>query len=185
MQNEVQLTDGRILLRPYRPGDIKTVYNAVRESLPELIVWMPWAHPDYSIDDTRAWIKSCPEMWAKDTEYNFAILEAKNGSFLGGCGLNRINLAEGFANLGYWVRSTCTKQGIALAAARLLARFAFEELKLKRIEVGAATGNIASQRVAEKLGATRAGIQIAQMVFRDKVYDRVVFSLTPVEFNKS
>jgi RimJ/RimL family protein N-acetyltransferase len=33
--------------------------------------------------------------------------------------------------------------------------------------------------VAEKAGATRQGIQKRKIVFRDKVYDRVAFSLTP------
>lgn len=145
---------------------------------------MPWAHPDYSIEETKAWIKSCAEMWAKGTEYNFAILDAKDNTFLGSCGLNQVNLVEGFANLGYWVRSTRTKQGIALAAARLLARFAFAELEVKRLEVGAATGNKASQRVAEKLGAKRVGIEKGKLVFRDKVYDRVVFSLLPQDLKK-
>ena len=185
MQKEIQLTDGSILLRPYRLADANAVYKAVRESLAELIVWMPWAHADYSIQETRMWIASCAEMWTKDTEYNFAILDAGDGSFLGGCGLNKVDLANRFANLGYWVRSRCTKKGVATAAAGLLARFAFEELKLNRLEVGAASGNSASQRVAEKLGATRAGTQIAEMVFRDKVYDRVVFSLTRKEFEKA
>lgn len=184
MEKEVQLTDGSILLRPYRPKDAQAVYQAVRESLPELLPWMPWAHPDYSIEETKAWIKSCAEMWANDTEYNFAILDAKNGAYVGGCGLNQVNLAEGFANLGYWVRSSRTKQGIAIAAARLLAHFALDELELKRLEVGAATGNKASQRVAEKLGAKKVGIQEDKLIIRDKVYDRVVFSLLPQDLRK-
>ena len=181
---KVQLTDGSIQLRPYRPGDAEAVYKAVRESLTELTVWVPWAHPDYSVEESRTWIKSCAEMWAKGTEYNFAIFDAKDGTYLGGCGLNQVDLAEGFANLGYWVRSTRTRQGIALAAARLLVRFAFNELKLKRLEVGAATGNKASQRVAEKLGAKRVGIEKEKLVVRDKVYDRVVFSSTPEDLKE-
>ena len=179
MEDEVQLTNGSVLLRPYRPTDAEAVYEAVRESLAELMVWLPWAHRDYAIEETRAWIESCAEKWAQGTEYNFAILDARDGSFLGGCGLNQVNRAEGFGNLGYWVRTSRTRQGIATAAARLAVQFGFGQLGLKRIEVGAATGNVASQRVAEKLGARRDGIQNGQITFRDKVYDRVVFSLTP------
>ena len=60
-----------------------------------------------------------------------------------------------------------------------MARFGSNELGLTRIEIGAATGNKASLRVAEKVGATRQGIQKRKIAFRDKVYDRVVSSLTP------
>ena len=179
MEKEVQLTDGSILLRPYRLSDAEPVYEAVRESLPELSVWLPWAHLDYSIEESRTWIALCAEMWAKGTEFNFAIFGKQNDTFLGGCGLNQVDLANHFANLGYWVRSKRTGKGIATAAALLVARFGFDKLGLNRIEIGAATRNSASLRVAEKIGANRQGIQKRKMAFRDKVYDRQVFSLTP------
>jgi len=184
MQNEVQLSDGSVLLRPYRPTDAAPLYQAVRESLPELLPWMPWAHSDYSLAESKKWIELCAKTWAKGKEYNFAILDAKDGSLLGGCGLNQVKRRARFANLGYWVRSKRTGRGIATAAALLLVRFGFEELGLTRIEVGAATGNIASQRVAEKIGAIRHGIQKRKIAFRGKVYDRVVFSLTAKDLEK-
>ena len=179
MENKVQLTDGSITLRPYRLSDAEPLYEAVRESLPELLPWMPWAHADYSLEESKKWIELCARTWAKGKEYNFAILDAKDDSLLGGCGLNQVRRRARFANLGYWVRSKCTRKGIATAAALLVARFAFDELGLNRIEIGAATTNAASLRVAERIGATRQGIQKRKMVFRDKVYDRVVSSLTP------
>ncbi len=179
MQKKVQLTDGAIMLRPFRLDDTLPLYQAVRESLPELLPWMPWAYADYSIKDSRKWIEWCAKTWAKDKEYNFVIIDSKDGSILGGGGLNQVRRRTRFANLGYWVRSKYTGKGVATAAALLVARFGFDELDLTRIEVGAATTNIASQRVAEKVGAIRQGIQKRKIAFRDKVYDRVVFSLTP------
>jgi len=179
MQDEVILTDGSITLRPFRPGDVLPLYQAVRESLPELMPWMPWAYSDYSIKDSRKWLESCARTWAKDKEYNFVILDSRDSTILGGCGFNQVRLRAHSANLGYWVRSKYTGKGVATAAALLVARFGFNDLGLTHIEVGAATGNIASQRVAEKIGAARQGIQKRKIAFRDKVYDRVVFSLTP------
>ena len=41
MQKDVQLTDGVVLLRPYRLTDINDSFEAIRESIPELSVWMP------------------------------------------------------------------------------------------------------------------------------------------------
>ena len=178
MQKEVRLTDGVILLRAYRHDDADQLYDAARESLTELLPWMLWAHPDYSIDDSKTWIASCTEKWVKGTEYNFAITDARDGSFLGGCGLYQLNVA-GDLDLGYWVRSTHTRRGIAVAAARLLASFAFNELKLKRIKVSVAITNLASQRVARKLGAKRVGVEKDKCIVRDRVYDEVVFLLTP------
>jgi RimJ/RimL family protein N-acetyltransferase len=179
MENKVQLTDGSITLRPYRLSDAEPLYEVVRESLPELLPWMPWAYPDYSLKDSRKWIESCARTWAKGKEYNFVIIDSKDGSLLGGCGLNQVRRRARFANLGYWVSSKYTGQGVATASALLVARFGFDELGFNRIEIGAAASNAASLRVAEKIGASREGIQKRKITFRDKVYDRQVFSLTP------
>jgi RimJ/RimL family protein N-acetyltransferase len=61
----------------------------------------------------------------------------------------------------------------------LLARFAFEELKLNRVEITPAIGNKASQRVAMKAGATKEGILRNGIVVRDKIYDVIMYSLIP------
>ncbi|GAI29263.1 unnamed protein product, partial [marine sediment metagenome] len=76
-----------------------------------------------------------------------------------------------------------TKRDVASAAVRLLAQFGFKKLKLNRIEVKAAVGNKASQRVAEKIGAKREGILRNRMVVHDRVYDMVMFSLIPEDLN--
>jgi RimJ/RimL family protein N-acetyltransferase len=177
LKDDIVLTDGTVSLRPYRKSDADDLYQAVRESLPELSVWMPWAHKDYTIKESRQWLKTHPGSRRQGVEYNFAIFDSQDGSYLGGCGLNRIDDENRRANLGYWVRKSRTGQGVATAATLLLARWGFKELKLNRIEILVATGNQSSLRVAEKVGARREGILRKRIVVRDKVYDAVMFSL--------
>lgn len=173
------LTDGVTTLRPYRASDAYSVYEAVRESISELSVWMSWCHPGYSIEETEAWIESQPDNWKEGTEYNFAISYDSDPVYLGGCGLNVIDRDCGVANLGYWVRTSQTNKGIATAATLLLAQFAFDELKLKRVELTVAVDNQASLRVADKAGATKEGILRNRVVKNDAPSDAVVFSLIP------
>ena len=177
MEKELKLADGSVLLRPYRIGDTDHLYEAVRESIDELSVWMPWCHADYSIEESRSWIESRAEAWEKETDYDFVIADAKNGFFLGGCGLNRFDHANRTANIGYWVRTSRTKGGVATAAMQLLVRFGFGDLELNRIEIMVAVDNKASQRVAEKMGTIREGILRSRWIVREKVYDMVMFSL--------
>jgi ribosomal-protein-serine acetyltransferase len=75
-------------------------------------------------------------------------------------GLDRIRSNE-TANVGYWVRTRQTGQGIATAAVRLIARFGFEDLGLRRLELFIAVDNVASRRLAEKVGATFEGVLAA------------------------
>jgi len=184
MRKDIVLTDSSVLLRPYRLSDADEVYKAVLESLAELSPWLPFAHKDYSIKESRAWIKKRPEDWKKGTAYEFAIIDAGDGSYLGGCGLNGVDKENRRANLGYWVRTSRMGQGVALSATLLLSGWGFKELKLKRIEILVATGNKRSLRVAEKVGAQREGILRNRLLIRDKAHDAVMHSLIPQDLSK-
>ncbi|HEY6188211.1 MAG TPA: GNAT family protein [Pyrinomonadaceae bacterium] len=183
MKNE--LTDGKILLRPYRAEDVQMLYDAVRESIAELSPWMPWCHPGYSIDESRAYIMSRDEAQATEEEYGFGIFDARTGAYFGSTGLNHFVRRDLYANLGYWVRTVCTGRGIASSATRLLARFGLEELGLQRIEIVAAVGNVASQRAAEKAGAVREGILRKRLQLFGKPHDAVLYSLIAEDIEAS
>jgi len=183
IEKDIQLKSDLVLLRSYQSSDITQIYEAVYESLNELLPWMYWCHPEYSIDETRQYVESRPDAWENGTEYAFAITDSRDGHFLGGCSLTIVHRVHGLAEIGYWVRSSQTKQGIATTAATLLARFGFNNLGLNRIEILTATGNKASQRVSEKVGAVREGVLINRLVVRDRVYDAVMFSLIPQDLN--
>ena len=179
MEKDSRLTNGVITLRPYRINDIDSVYEAARESISELSVWMSWCHPDYSLEETRTWIESQPDRWKKGEEYNFAISHNTGGLYLGGCGLNVIDRGCGIANVGYWVRTSQTNKGIATAATLLLAQFAFKELKLNRVEFTIVADNQASLRVADKVGAIREGILRNRVIKNDTPCDAMMFSFIP------
>lgn len=175
------LSDDVVLLRPFRKSDADELHKAIRASLTELKPWLTFAHDNYSIKETREWLKTRPKDWKEGRGYEFAILDMIDGSFIGGCGLDKIDKENRNANLGYWVRTSRSQQGIAPAATTLLARWGFEELRLNRIEMLIATGNERSLRVAEKVGAHREGVMRRRIVIRDKVHDAVMFSLIPGE----
>jgi ribosomal-protein-serine acetyltransferase len=180
-RKKIGLTDGNILLRPYQMSDVDKLFRAVRESIKEMSVWLPFAHENYAIKESRDWIKKRPKEWKKGVIYDFAIFDAQTGDLIGGCGLNEISERDSRANLGYWVRTSCAGRGVAVAATRLLAKWGFEVLKLKRIEIYIAVGNQRSLRVAEKAGAKREGILRNRINIHDKMHDAVMHSLIPGE----
>lgn len=100
-------------------------------------------------------------------------------------GLNFFNRVHQMANLGYWVRTSAAGRGIATQAARLVARFGFDQLGLHRIEILAAVDNIASQRVAEKVGAVREGVLRKRLLINSESRDAVMFSLLPEDVGLS
>ncbi|MDX6611646.1 MAG: hypothetical protein QOD75_832 [Blastocatellia bacterium] len=179
----VELTGGEIVVRPYRPSDITAVYEAARESIPELSRWMPWCHANYAIEETTASILSRPDGWERDAEYGFGVFR-RDGRFLGGVGMNFVSRVHQIANLGYWVRSTETGHGVASRAARLVARFGIQQLKFQRLEILAATGNLPSQRVAEKAGALKEAVLRKRLRLHGEPVDAVLYSLVAEDFSK-
>ena len=176
--NENSFCDGRITIRPVHIDDLQGIYEATRESIIEVTPWMSWCHPDYTVEECGQWIESSAVKWASGVEYNFTIMDkTKNDLILGCCGLRRKDPDENSAFLGCWVRSSRTNEGIATSASRLIIRFGFNELRLKRIQITSATGNKASLRAIEKLGATQKGILRSGCVVRGRVYDSYLFSL--------
>jgi len=176
-----RLTDGKILLRPYEKKDIDDLHQATIASLKELIPWMPWAFEGYSLAQSRFWIKNTLKNWQDGREYNFAIYDAVSSGFLGAAGINEISPVNNTANLGYWVRSDRTGQGIAVAATKLLAKWGFDVLKLNRISIHVAVDNVRSLRVAEKSGAKREGVLRNKMLLNGKIHDSIMHSLIPGE----
>ena len=174
----MELSDGTIAIRTYQPRDVCPCFEAARESIAEVSRHLPWLHPEYLIEETRMWIeKTVPKLWEQQSEYHFVITEAATGSILGGCGLDQVNWVDQTANLGYWVRTSRTRQGVATAASTLLVRFGFEQLQLKRIDVVTSIHNIPSARVAEKLNPSEKKSVKDSSSSEGGTSDTIVFSL--------
>ena len=95
-----------ILIRPCSTDDAPALYEAVRESLSELIPWMPWCHPDYAMEEARSWLRTQVQAFNERKWFGFAIVDAKGrdrtrrrhargrpGARLGVCALPRVRRA--------------------------------------------------------------------------------------------
>ena len=166
-----------IRIRRYELDDAASVVEAVRKSLTDLQVWMPWCHSEYSIADSRSWLEQQVPAFDAGTAFEFAIVST-GGDYLGGCGLNQIDKVNHRANLGYWVRSSVTRRGVATAAVQLIHEWAFKNTDLLRLEIVVAKENAASHRVAEKAGAVREGVMRRRVLLHGVAHDATMFAFT-------
>jgi RimJ/RimL family protein N-acetyltransferase len=139
----------------------------VQESLGDVDRWMPELNAGLSEAQIEIWIDDAAEFWQRGETFHLLIVDATDGSLVGGCGLTRLDTRHMFANLYYWVRSSRQGQGAATQASRLAAALAFEGLGLQRLEILTAQENLGSQRVAEKIGAVREGLLRKRLLLPD------------------
>lgn len=172
------LSDGVITLQRYTLQDAGDLYSAALESVAEIHPWLPWCRPGYTREEAASWIENEIKVWDAGKGFEFVIRTA-SGAHVGGSGLNALSEQYPIANLGYWIRSSQTRRGYASRAVRLLAAFGIEDVKLQRVEIVAAVGNLGSQRVAEKAGALREGILRNRLLLHDRLHDAVMHSLIP------
>jgi ribosomal-protein-serine acetyltransferase len=163
-------------VRFYQQSDVEPIHAAALESVAEVYPWMAWCHSRYTLDEARQWVRLQIEAARQKKAFEFVIV-GDDGRLLGGCGVNQINSMNRFANLGYWVRSSAAGRGVAPAAVRQVAAYAFRETDLNRLEIVIAVGNSRSQRVAEKVGATREGVLRSRLVLPSGPSDAVMYSL--------
>jgi [ribosomal protein S5]-alanine N-acetyltransferase len=86
------------------------------------------------------------------------------------------------ANVGYMVDSAFRGRGVATAALRLVVEHAFGELRLHRLDAGAMPSNIGSQRVLEKAGFTRVGVNRRYLYIAGVWQDHVLYEIVGPDF---
>jgi ribosomal-protein-serine acetyltransferase len=170
---------GRYTFRPFAEADTAAFVEAVRESADTVGRWMSWAHEGYQAADAAGWFAYCAEQRDSGASHEFGIFDSASGMLVGGCGLNQFNTANGFCNLGYWVRQSWQRRGAALAAVETLSRFAFSDLGQGRVEIVVAQGNLPSMGVAERAGAVRECLARNRLKLHERFTDAYVFSLVP------
>jgi RimJ/RimL family protein N-acetyltransferase len=153
---EVGISDGVVLLRPWRESDVPQLVEAAND--PEIPVWTAAPAP-YTEADARAWVRGEPvAVEPPGDRVSFAVASADDDSqLLASMSIMRI-FRGGTGEIGYWVAPWARAKGVATRAVRLLARWSFGEFELRRIELVIAVENTGSNRVAEKAGFTREGV---------------------------
>lgn len=146
-----------LLLRPWRASDAPALRAAIDESLDALRPWMSWAPEEPTpLDVLAARLSGYAREFAEGSRWRYAVLHAESRMLLGGASLHPYP-GPGALEVGYWVRSSCIRRGVASAAATALARHAFDAHAVERVEIWCDTENHASAGVARGLGFTYAG----------------------------
>jgi ribosomal-protein-alanine N-acetyltransferase len=86
------------------------------------------------------------------------------------------------AYVGYWIDESQAGRGYTPEALVVLARFAFQELRLHRIQIAIIPRNRSSRRVVEKLKIREEGVALRYLEINGAWEDHVRYAITAEEW---
>lgn len=152
-----ELTSERLLLRRYQPGDSAVYYRMLRENLEHLYEFLPSFLIDVGEEDVKAWLERQSAEWDAHNLFLFGIWEKARGVYVGECYLANPDWEVPRIEIGYFLARQFVGQGYATEAAKATIRYAFERMKVLRIDLRCAADNTGSIQVANRCGFTREG----------------------------
>jgi [ribosomal protein S5]-alanine N-acetyltransferase len=167
-----------VMLRPPQMSDYPE-WAALREaSRAFLTPWEPtWPPDDLTRSSFRRRIKRYTEDQRCDLAYPYFVFRRADGAMVGG--LTLANVRRGCAqtgNLGYWIGAIHARQGYMTAAVSCFVPFAFQTLRLHRIEAACIPANTASIRLLEKTGFRREGFAREYLCINGAWQDHLLFA---------
>lgn len=103
-------------------------------------------------------------------------------TLLGVVGLHDIDRGRARANLDYAMDGRYRAQGIMTRACCALLRYAYSELELNRIQIGADVANLPSRRIPEKLGFVLEGVVRASYRAESGFRDCALYAMLREDF---
>ncbi len=173
MKNRIELPGERITVRRYTISDLPhLVENINDESVARWTANIP--HP-YSEKDAASFIRKSHSDINRKKGFPLVIALNETGKVIGGTGLHGLKEEERFQNaeMGYWLGKKYRNQGIVTEAAGLMLDFAFNKLKLHKVNGRAFEKNIASQRIFEKSGFVLEGM-LREIEFRNSEWQNML-----------
>ena len=101
-----------------------------------------------------------------------------NGMFAGQLVLERIDWWTCSAEVGVWLDSELLGRGIVLATGKLLARYAFEGLGLRRVTAPVCVENLPAARAVKLFGMRREGTMASYLDVGGRRKDHDLWAIT-------
>ena len=184
----LRLYGRRVVLRPLVAQDFNG-WSEVRRRNGELLTqWEPMRlthHPDPETN-REVFAARCGARERErlaGTQYAFGIFV--DGAFAGEINLN--NVVRGAfqsATIGYWIDKSRAGRSLMSEAVVVLAQYAFEEMRLHRLEICIIPRNVNSRRVMEKLDIRTEGVAERFLEINGVWEDHIRYGITFEEWNE-
>lgn len=153
MSSFPELLSDRLRLRQFTDADLPNVYEGLSD--PEVIKYYGVSFK--TLDETKEQMTWFADLELSGTGIWWAITSKHDGAFYGGAGLNDISKEHRKAEIGMWLLPKYWGNGILSETMPLVFNYAFEQIKLHRIEGFVENTNEKCKKAIRKVGLEYEG----------------------------
>jgi RimJ/RimL family protein N-acetyltransferase len=170
----------KVMLREYRAEDYEHMRRWVNnprivETLSDIFLY------PHSEQNTRKFL----EMATGSDWTGFVIAHAHSGEYIGQIDFVKLDHKNGFGELGIVIgQEEDHGKGYGTEALQLLCRFAFEQLRLNRVELVCWSFNTGARYVYEKVGFVQEGVRRKKWYRNGAFHDEICYGLLKEEWEK-
>jgi [ribosomal protein S5]-alanine N-acetyltransferase len=181
----ITLHGRRVVLRTMNEQDYDAWHEVRKRCRDWLLKWEPRsAHASHLAEDRRSFVSRCAIRERErqiGTGFGFGIFV--DGRFVGEITLSSIQRGPlQSAYIGYWIDEAVAGQGLMPEAVVTMLQYAFESLRLHRVEINIPR-NAPSRRVVEKLGLRFEGISERYLEIDGAWEDHARYAVTAEEWS--
>ncbi len=167
-------------LRMLEVRHAEELFTLVDQNRLHLRRWLNWVDDNRSVADSRSFIRGALQQFANNNGFQAGIWFG--GALAGVIGFNYIDWRASKTEFGYWLGAPFQGHGLITRACRALIDYSFDDLRLNRVEILCASGNLKSRAIPERLGFTQEGMLRQAEWLYDHFVDLVVYGLLASEW---
>lgn len=169
----------RLILRKLTLSDAEDVYEYAKD--PEVSKYLTWdAH--ISIDDTISYLNFVLDRYAKGETGEWAIVDKEKNKVIGAISFVHLDKQNSCGEIGYVLSQDYWNKGIMTEALKRVIRFAFEDMKINRVQASHFVENPASGRVMQKANMSYEGLLKQRLYAKEKYWDSKQYAIVKDDF---
>ncbi len=166
------------------PFDAKKALS-LKDIIFEDNIWKYMGHYIRNNNDLEAYINNTMLAFKNNTAIPFLVIDKDYGNIAGCTRIGNLDLNNRRAEIGWtWYGTDYQGTGLNSSVKKLLLEYAFKILNLNRVQLGADTRNLRSQKAIEKLNAVKEGIRRDHYIDSEGISrNDVYYSITKKDWN--
>ena len=150
------LETSRLILRTWALEDAPKLFEICSDA--EVMKYLGTGKPYETIEQADDFLHWAVKYQKENGFCRLAVLKKETDEIVGSCGFARPHGTEEI-ELGYLLARKVWGEGLATEAATACLKYGFEELKFKEVIAMTDLENVASQKVLEKIGFVKRGVE--------------------------